>query len=1103
MDISLLSCGIKSFLNVETHDDLSKHLTEGDEVRIVFPSGQDDSLLETKTGAFTLHATDEKSKSVMTNLYERRPACLCWVGALRISGNTSQLTIQVHVFEKEITSDTLSLGVDERIHKRHASRTNQPVEQTCQSLHESLVLPPFKEGESGRFIATMGSDGNKNFTIIGDQIEIDIAENNQSVLYVNRLTGKRRRTSTNDKVPLALVTSDIKFVDISIAAGQKQQIQSRLQNVLRKPDSYLGLWAEWNRIERDRLLEKAKKVGWVQYSSFRYLARGLWSFGIDDEKQLANFDRNIQSVELLDLGVSGNLPSDFYDAMESKDSYQIGEIVSIDLEQNEVLLKLPNSAQRPSKQGYLFAALKKDQAQLNRREKAFNNIMSANSNMPHLALILENEAFPETRIDREPPLTAAALEAFGDGNEPTPDQRKAIDYAINTPDIILIQGPPGTGKTQVISAINARLAEIGSGEATGRTLITSVQHSAVENVAAKTSVFGLPTIKLGRGKQGRGPNYENLDVWRKNVNEKIKAVLSTIDSQRPQSTYKDLRDRVASYSANVETMKFGRALLEEMRLSQSKNLSSDLIEEIDQLLRTPQARDGDDSNDINNQMKEQAVRNIRTRQESFLDDGPKMARRASKRLQDILTSEEIALLDEAASMQPNDEFPRLGELDELKTNLIRRLQPESAIEEPLNREGTVLQLLNKILIELKSVASVGRDGESDALHQYAKALENDPEGIQELLQHYGVTHAATCQQAVSKSVRDVKMMTSGSGIGLEYENIIIEEAAHANPLDLFIPMSLASRRIILVGDHRQLPHLLDTDIEKSIVEGIDQSSTTDSVQEEAQKNLKKSLFERLFKDLLSLSATTGIQRVVTLRDQFRMHPTLGKFVSDNFYAPYGEDFRSPRPAEEFTHGLTHYQKNGRPLCAVWKDIPHNAGKEIPGKSKCRPAEAKWIAKELKRILTTEEPDFTIGVITFYEAQRKEILNQLVNEGIAFRDEENGEIRIADQYHSLAEHDGQERLQIGTVDSFQGKEFDVVFLSITRSNSFPERTDLERRRKFGHVLNENRMCVAMSRQRRLLIAVGDKSMFQSNGSQEKLLWLPRFLDLCGGEDGIIL
>lgn len=82
--------------------------------------------------------------------------------------------------------------------------------------------------------------------------------------------------------------------------------------------------------------------------------------------------------------------------------------------------------------------------------------------------------------------------------------------------------------------------------------------------------------------------------------------------------------------------------------------------------------------------------------------------------------------------------------------------------------------------------------------------------------------------------------------GIEFDNVIVDEAARANPLDLFIPMSFAKRRIILVGDHRQLPHLLDPDVERA--------RTT--VREQEQHALKQSLFQRLFENLPSSARTT-------------------------------------------------------------------------------------------------------------------------------------------------------------------------------------------------------------------------------------------------------
>jgi superfamily I DNA and/or RNA helicase len=92
----------------------------------------------------------------------------------------------------------------------------------------------------------------------------------------------------------------------------------------------------------------------------------------------------------------------------------------------------------------------------------------------------------------------------------------------------------------------------------------------------------------------------------------------------------------------------------------------------------------------------------------------------------------------------------------------------------------------------------------------------------------------------------------------------------------------------------------------------------------------------------------------------------------------------------------------------------------------------------------------------------------------------------------------EHIRVGTVDAFQGMDFDVVFLSVTRSNRISPTDETRRRQKYGHLMLENRACVAMSRQKRLLIVVGDRAMIEGDVAAEAVRPLVRFhRDLCGG------
>jgi superfamily I DNA and/or RNA helicase len=170
-------------------------------------------------------------------------------------------------------------------------------------------------------------------------------------------------------------------------------------------------------------------------------------------------------------------------------------------------------------------------------------------------------------------------------------------------------------------------------------------------------------------------------------------------------------------------------------------------------------------------------------------------------------------------------------------------------------------------------------------------------------------------------------------------------------------------------------------------------------------------------------------------------------------------------------------------------------------SRIREAEAEVIAREAKRLLDAAGDAASIGVITFYSAQRDLILEKLARLGVV----ENGEITPE---YSRNRH-GEERLRVGTVDAFQGKEFDVVLLSIVRASKkvIPTNAEKEKREaalnsKYGHLRLSNRMNVAMSRQRNLLITVGAIAMANTQEAKEAVPSLHNFLTLCRGEYGCI-
>lgn len=126
----------------------------------------------------------------------------------------------------------------------------------------------------------------------------------------------------------------------------------------------------------------------------------------------------------------------------------------------------------------------------------------------------------------------------------------------------------------------------------------------------------------------------------------------------------------------------------------------------------------------------------------------------------------------------------------------------------------------------------------------------------------------------------------------------------------------------------------------------------------------------------------------------------------------------------------------------------------------RRAEVETAIKELQSILRND-PGKKVGIITFYSAQARAMLEEMQQ----FLDEE------------------QKRLvEVGTVDAFQGKEYDYVILSAVRSNEIKN----DPQKSVGFLVKPNRLCVAFSRAQRQLIVCGDPNTLQQIEPFDKLM-----------------
>jgi AAA domain len=1082
---------------------LSAPVATEQEVRLIFSRTGSEILLAREGAADVVQSSDDVTRRRLDTLRQLDPPRLCWVVAQRDRNGCPELTLQAHRFHSSVRwTDEIALGVDERAVERVSQMAGRRMaaEEACQWLAEQLLLPATDAAGYPRAIATGAPDENRRFRLLGARVAVDITPHDEA-LRVERVVALHARAK-GFRPPEFLVEARLAFADATVTGAVRRSIRSQLDRIVAEAGSYLALWERYQGIEREQLSRRVRELGSVRYSAFEMSQAGFWKFRASDRKQLEQLQHRLGDSELEELEAASELPAELLEgapagahaANRGSARAPVGTVERIDLEQCELVLRPidEDSDVLPPRKGVVFAALQGDRKRLARREDALRRLRSADARIPQLGLILEGQDASIRRTDTLQPLSAAVRKVFG--HEPTQKQQEAIYIALNTPDIAVIQGPPGTGKTKVITAIQARLAEIQAThpEISGRTLLTSYQHDAVDHAAGKSVVFGIPAARFG-GRRGEHARDAQVERWAAYAYSHVESVLGSLADARPLSLYRSMRDRVASYAAGRMSAEEVRDLLDELIALPAGHLPTELWAELRRLRSVPATLATAGEDELERELMRKAVRGLRTTAQAFADDGPRRAHQVLQRMGDGLSDDERRLLQSAAEVEPGGTFAHLADLAALRDALLDRWSADQVPGDRPRVDRGMLEALKRVVAALHMHMQGSESGVADALQEYADALRMDPRGVERLVQQYSAVYAATCQQAVSHHVVSAR---GGESQDLAFENVIVDEAARANPLDLFIPMSLAKRRILLVGDHRQLPHLLDTEIEREL---------TESVNEATQKALSDSLFQRLFEDLGARERRDGFPRVVTLNQQYRMHPTLGQFISDVFYVPHQEGFSSPRPASDFAHEIPGYLRAGHPVCAAWKDIPNHMGAEHRGRSKARPAEARWIAREVRRLLVEVRAEVSIGIITFYRAQVDLLLEALVHEGIAERDPDSGAIEILPEWRTLERKDRsrEERMCVGTVDAFQGKEFDIVFLSVTRSNTIPAETDDDYRRKFGHLVVANRLCVAMSRQRQLLVAVGDQAMFRTDAARAAVPGLTRFLDLCGGEDGLVV
>lgn len=939
------------------------------------------------------------------------------------------------------------------------SRRAKTVDRLPEELFNTFVF----ESRLGCYILEeIYPDNANNKTLHGLKFAADLVIKEQK--YILNKSRKSGIGSIDNFCRYRLIRyPSIKFVEENNAKA----IFERIQDKATQGKALLNIWTEYSNKELENAEQLSGLFGDINYSESKDMTNHAKLLKLDLTKDqltaLKEHENEFKNSSFENADNAGGKGSESYKIRGIKKRFNF--IYAEVIDENDTL----------TSSGTLVLSVKGDIHVNKRRENAYKHLAGGRITaiLRNLLFAIEDEASEMVDLyndGHKKALTDRTREflkkRFGI-SDLTDNQKKAVEIALNTPDIAVIQGPPGTGKSTVIAAICDRLFEEAEKDAKKKRnehncyndskliLASAFQNDTVEHIASKIEDKGLPTVKIGK-------DATSISAEQLVASNMIKAIDSALQYYAAKSTVKRMSTRVK---------KLKDLYLKEHNINELKksidvilltlDLNDELWKEWNILSRPFGKRDS-----MKDNKRIKALKNLSTDAISYADSG---FREVQKLLLSGLefTDEERQMLENVPVEEPSEEF--LQSLAAIKEKYLRELDLASDSSAEGNNESLLVWLDDVISYERQREENAYNDPDTFItanLESLREELEGESSYIRDSILQYSESVAATNQKAGSKDMPG------------KFQNVILEEAARSNPLDLLIPMTRALRRIILVGDQKQLPQLIENDIVEDVVREKHEDLAERDI---ARKKYESSLFGILFKNL----EKAPNKRWIRLNEQFRMHPAIGDFISSLYY---NNDLKSgmANQADKKAHKLT---VNGlMDKVMVFCDVKRELGYEKKGIGKSRLCEAKRIMSLIKDIMKDPSgKDLSIGVITFYASQRDLLFQEAESMGYA-KQIQSGDYEIDESVKST--RDGKEKLRIGTVDSFQGKEFDVVILSTTRSNDI-DRTESNVRKVFGFLTSENRLNVAFSRAQRLLIVCGDSEMFNDEFAQTHVNGLYEF------------
>lgn len=638
-------------------------------------------------------------------------------------------------------------------------------------------------------------------------------------------------------------------------------------------------------------------------------------------------------------------------------------------------------------------------------------------------------------------------------------QKNAVLRALYANDLCLLQGPPGTGKTTVIAEL---IWQHILKNPTKKLLLTSETNLAVDNALEKL-------------------------MGSRNVNEALSPYLSIIKPLRFGKSSKFEEDGKKYSVERIE--KWLDDEYEEELVYENEVASLDSA--------TEEGLDNQEDGDVNNNAVQQWMSMIAQRAQAYAEQNPRYAELADTYSASLCSPDGItkrffkekyfkhanvigstcsstgspSFAADYARVYSSAIYDKFVEKEGYKQTIsdIKGLIV-AANNDDSSFQDTALSIIKKIM----------RENNVKTEDELRELLDNPTDNVRHFLFNYDL-------RSLLRPKRSKKFGTILERLGFDnedefnqmkniyFDTVIMDEASKATPPDLVLPLCFG-RKSIVIGDHRQLPPMLNEQDFKEALLSLNDEKATALANDIDRQFVDTSQFARL---ILNPNVSKSIKSVFT--EQYRMHPQINDAIkqfykNDEGGLSCGLDLAkvdSPNLAEPESryHGFYHPGFISPDVHVLWVKVDEPEQRS-DSKALYNEKEVEAVKRVLQYLkhsegfkeymqywddnIRSEERrnlEKEIGVISFYGQQ----------------------VKYLNEVKFFARNNGM-RVKLNTVDKFQGMERNIVIVSTVRSDKYKTVQGIVPNDNPGFAKSPERLNVALSRARRLLIVVGNNEFF---------------------------